>query len=286
LNINAYWKDFLIQTSVQIIFDENSIKLDKKLYQFTVEKNLLQENFSLEKFHIENSFLKIVPTPLTRNNCQENFYIKQNELFFKTYPILSDLCFFELQLTNNITVYSSQVQVSFSDSQLKPKFSSKIYQFYVYHQENVLRVFTKSSNSIEYQLENNPYGLIINQTNGVVTFKYGLDLIKDINRIQLKVYAVDQTNYFNDSALIDIYFKQKQQFEIPRNYSQISACSNVPIVLSDQSLPGKWNADEKHCVALEYISYVRKGFENSAESLTILERSAHFGYVLPLIKSK
>ena len=37
----------------------------------------------------------------------------------------------------------------------------------------------------------------------------------------------------------DITFNGKKQFEIPTNYSEISLCPNIPISLSDQSLPGK-----------------------------------------------
>ena len=241
LNINAYWKNFILQTSIQIMFVERIRTLDKKSYEFTLDKDSLKENFLIEKFPAENLTLKIVATPLTRNDCIENFDIKMNELVFRNYPILSDLCFFELQLTDNISVSSSQVKISFIDSNFQPKFSSNIYYFYVNQKDNLLRVFAKCSNGIQYKVQNNSYGLIMNQTDGVLRFKYGLDLIKNIDRIQLDVYAIDEKTNLNDTAVIDISFDERKQFEVPRKFSEVSLCRNLPISLSDQSLPGKRN---------------------------------------------
>jgi len=237
LNINAYWKKFIIQTSIQIMFIEKFIKLDKNFYQFTIEKSLLKDNLFIEQFNINNSILNIISTPLTRNDCQENFYIKQNQLIFKHFPILSDLCFFEIQLiNNNITYSSSQIQISFINSTNKPIFSSNIYQFYFNNKINLFRVFALSSNSIRYQLETNSYGLVINQTNGIITFNYQFYLIENI---QLNVYAIDEKTNLNDTALIQISINGKNPFEIPTNYTEISLCPNIPILLYDQSLPGK-----------------------------------------------
>jgi hypothetical protein len=244
LNINAYWKNFIIQTSIEIMFGENYRKLDKNFYEFTLDKDRIKENFFIEKFSIENVTLRIVSTPLTRNDCNENFDIKTNELVFKNYPILSDLCFFEIQVIDNVSISSSQVKISFMESNFKPEFSSNVYSFYVNHKENLLRVFAKGSNPIQYNIQENPYGLIINQTDGVLRFKYGLDLIKYIDRIQLSVYAIDEQTNSNDTATIDIAFNERKQFELPRNYSQVSLCQNLPISLSDQSLPGKEIVDK------------------------------------------
>jgi hypothetical protein len=226
------------------MFGENYRKLDKNFYEFTLDKDRIKENFFIEKFSIENVTLRIVSTPLTRNDCNENFDIKTNELVFKNYPILSDLCFFEIQVIDNVSISSSQVKISFMESNFKPKFSSNVYSFYVNHKENLLRVFAKGSNPIQYNIQENPYGLIINQTDGVLRFKYGLDLIKYIDRIQLSVYAIDEQTNSNDTATIDIAFNERKQFELPRNYSQVSLCQNLPISLSDQSLPGKEIVDK------------------------------------------
>ncbi|CAF4278445.1 unnamed protein product, partial [Rotaria sordida] len=76
---------------------------------------------------------------------------------------------------------------------------------------------------------------------GSITFKYGLILMKNIDYIQLNVYAIDNKTLLNDTALIHISFNEQEQFEIPIDYLQISLCPNVPILLSDQSLPGKEN---------------------------------------------
>jgi len=233
-NIYGYWKNFTCQTSIQIIFVEKIIKLNKKFYEFSIEKYLLKENDFIEKFNIKNSLLKIFSTPLTINNCIENFYLKYNELYFKNYPILSNICFFELQLSNEINIYSSQIKISFIDSDLKPKFSSKIFYFYT----NYIRIFAKSSNTIRYKLQTNPYGLIINQTNGILS----LHRINNLDQIQLEVYAIDEKTNFNDTALINIIFNKKKQFEISK---EIPLCPNTPISISDQSLPGKKNESEQ-----------------------------------------
>ncbi|CAF3595684.1 unnamed protein product [Adineta steineri] len=243
LNVNAYWKNFIIQTSIQINFVEKFIHLEKKSYEFQLEKNLLKKDFFIEKFSIKNNFrLKISSTPLTRNDCHENFYIKSNELIFSNFPILSDICFFELHLTDNISISTSQVKILFMDSNIQPKFSSKIYYFYIKNNDdytkNIFRVFANSSNSIRYKLDNNSYGLFINSNDGILKFQYNLDFMKNIDRIYLNVYAIDEKNNVNDTALIDISFNESKQFELPKNYSQIELCPNIPILLSDQSLPG------------------------------------------------
>ncbi|CAF3290402.1 unnamed protein product [Rotaria socialis] len=238
LTINAYWKNFIIQTSIEVQIVENLIKLNKNYYEFSLDKSFLNENFLIETFPINNLTLKIVSTPLTRFNCIENFYIRQNQIFFKNYPIVSDLCFFELQLTDNVSIHSSQVKVSFIDNFLKPKFSSSIYSFHANNRENLFRVFASNANKVQYQLQNNSYGLMINQTYGSLTFKYGLDFIKDMNQIELDVYAYDEKTLLNDTAVIKISLNDEQKFVAPNDYSQISLCPNEPVLVSDQSLPG------------------------------------------------
>ena len=242
LNINAYWNNFLIQTSIQInLIQQNFIEFNKNYYEFMIEKKNLKENFLIHRFNMNNSkIINLISTPLTRNNCSKNFYLKYNELLFNIYPILSKLCFFELQFINNNKIFtSSQIKILFQDLNLKPKFSSNIYYFYVYNQTDIFRIFATSINSVHYQLENNSYGIIINKTNGRIMFKYDFNLIQYINQIQLTVYAFDDKTMLNDTAFIYIIFNESQQFEIPKNHTNISLCPNVPILLSDQSLPGK-----------------------------------------------
>lgn len=236
LNINAYWKNFIIQTSIKINFVEKLIKLDKKFYQYTIEKSLLKDNYFLEKFPIDSLLLSIHSTPLTKNDCQENFYLQQNQLLFKAQPILLDLCFFELQLTDNISYFSSQIQVSFIDSFIQPKFSSKNYFFIFNNQQNLFRVFAISSNSIRYQLQTNSYGLVINQADGIITLRYNFYLKENI---KLDVYAIDEKTNLNDTATIEISVNQMKQFQMPQNVSDITECPNKPVLLNDQSLPGK-----------------------------------------------
>ncbi|UJR27505.1 hypothetical protein I4U23_008789 [Adineta vaga] len=240
LTINAYWKNFIIQTSIQINFVEKIFHLENKSYEFRLEKSILKENDSIEKFQIKNLTLRILPTSLTQNNCHENFYIKFNELFFKRFPILSDLCFFELHLTDHISTSSSQVKILFTNSTNQPQFSSSIYHFYVYNHNSTdqFRVFAQSLNSIQYKLQNNPYGLMINQTNGILQFMYQSKLIENISRIHLNIYAIDETTNVNSTAIIEISFNERKQFDMPKNHSQIDICPNLPIVLSDRSLPG------------------------------------------------
>jgi hypothetical protein len=202
------------------------MKLTSKFYEFLIEKNQLKNNDLIQKFEIKNSLLKILPTPLTINNCIRNFYLKYNQLYFDNHPILSNLCFFELQISNEESISSSQVKISFIDSDFKPIFSSNIYYLYTNH----LRVFAKSSNPIRYRLQTNPYGLVINQTNGIVSLKNNLD------QIQLFVYAIDDKTGLNDTALIKIISNRKKEFQLPR---EIPLCSHSLISISDQILPGE-----------------------------------------------
>ena len=253
LHINAYWKNFIIQTSIQIQFVEKFIGLEKKFYQFSVEKSTLKENFFIEKFPIDDLTWKILPTPLTREDCHENFYLTENQLLFKSFPIKSDLCFFELQFTDNITFSSSQIQITFINSNIKPKFSSSIYHFYSNNQQKFFRIFANGTNSIQYRLENNSYGLFLNQTNGILTWKYDFNLQE---KIQLIVHAIDEKTNLYDTALIEIVSNGKQPFEMPSNSYDVSVCPNVPIVVSDQSLPGK-------CRRLEMNEREKKRTEHS-----------------------
>ncbi|CAF1436676.1 unnamed protein product, partial [Adineta ricciae] len=237
LTVNAYWKNFVIQTSVQINFVERTFHLEKKSYDFQLDKQVLKENIPIETFPIDKLTLKILPTSLTQNHCHENFYIQSNELFFKTFPILSDLCFFELHLTDQISVSSSQVKVLFGNFTQAPTFSSDVYRFYVYdhHYDDVFRVFAQSFNSIRYQLQRNSYGLFINQTNGMLRFIYHSKSIEDLDKIELNVYAMDDKTNANSTASIEILFNVREQFQIP---TEINSCPNQVIQLSDRSLPG------------------------------------------------
>lgn len=249
-NIYGYWKNLTCQTSIQIKYVEKIVKLNKEFYEFSIEKNLLKSNYFIEKFDNKNSSLKILSTPLTMNNCIDNFYIKSNELYFKNFPISSDLCFFELQLLNEKSFSSSQIKILFTDTNFQPKFSSKIFYFYT----NYIRVFAQSLNTIQYKLQTNSYGLIINQTNGIISFKSNLNRIKNLDQIQLFVYAIDEKTNFNDTALINIIFNKKKSFERPK---EISLCSKTSISISDQSLPGKRNDLEALCIELNQKDLLR-----------------------------
>ncbi|CAF1545949.1 unnamed protein product [Rotaria magnacalcarata] len=232
-NIYGYWKNYTCQTSIQIRMATKNFSLNKKSYEFSMEKTILKENSFIEKFDTKkNSTLIINSTPLTRSSCIENFYIKQNKLFFKNFPILSDLCFFEIQLIYENSISSSQIKASFIDSNIKPKFSSNIYYFHT----NNIRVFATSFNEIRYRLQTNPFGFIIDPTNGILSFKYDFNRMKTFHSIQLFVYAIDEKTLLNDTAIVHIIFnKANQQFSIPR---EIPSCQNTSILISDQTLPG------------------------------------------------
>ncbi|CAF1202193.1 unnamed protein product, partial [Adineta steineri] len=230
-NINGYWKNVTCQTTIQILYGEKHLKLNKNFYEFYLEIEILKENFFIEKFEFKNVSLKIRSTPLTIQNCTENFYINEKKLYFNNYPILSNLCFFELQFINEKITTTSQIKIHFIQSDFKPKFSSNIYYFYTKN----IQVFAKSSNTIRYKLQTNSYGLIINQTTGILSFKYTSYRINSIDQIQLLVYAIDEKTYLNDTALINIILNKRKQFAIP---SAIALCSNRTISISDQSLPG------------------------------------------------
>ena len=236
LNINAYWKNFILQTAVRVQFVENISQLEKKFYSIFIDKSTLKEHFLLEEFPSKNLTLQIRSTPLTKNDCHDNFYIQQDKLFFRTWPILSDLCFFQLQLTDNISSSASQVQISFGYSNLPPKFSSGIYHFHLNDHQNSFRVFANGSNPIRYQLQNNSDGFFIHQTDGIITYKYG---VYDREDLQLAVFAIDDRLNVNDTALIEIVFNGKRSWQMPGNDSAIPRCPNRPMMLSDQSLPGK-----------------------------------------------
>ena len=241
LNINAYWKNFILQTAIRIQFVENIIQLEKKFYQFSLEKSTLKENFLVEEFPSKNFNLQIRSTPLTRNDCHENFDIEQEKLFFRTFPIRSDLCFFQLQLTDNITSSASQMQIAFVHSNLPPKFSSSVYQFHLHdRRQNSFRIFANGSNPIRYQLEKNSHGFFLNQTDGVLTYQYDFHAKENL---QLKVYAIDDKLNVNDTAVIEITFNGQRSWQMPSNDSAIPSCPNRPMILSDQSLPGKWKTD-------------------------------------------
>ncbi|CAF5191998.1 unnamed protein product, partial [Rotaria magnacalcarata] len=142
------------------------------------------------------------------------------------------LCFFEIQLIYENSISSSQIKVSFIDSNIKPKFSSNIYYFHT----NNIRVFATSFNEIRYRLQTNPYGFIIDPTNGILSFKYDFNRMKTFHSIQLFVYAIDEKTLLNDTAIVHIIFnKANQQFSIPR---EIPSCQNTSILISDQTLPG------------------------------------------------
>lgn len=236
LNINAYWKNFILQTAVRIQFVQTIIQLEKKSYQIFIDKSTLNEHLFLEEFLPKNYTLEIRSTPLTKNDCQDNFYIQHGKLFFKTFPILSDLCFFQIQFTDNISSSASQVQISFGYSNLPPKFSSNVYQFHLNDHHNSFRVFANGSNPIRYQLQNYSYGFFIHPIDGILTYKYGL---YDKDHLQLTVFAIDSKLNVNDTALIEIVRNGKRSWQMPENDSAIPSCPNRPMMLSDQSFPGK-----------------------------------------------
>jgi hypothetical protein len=213
----------IVYTKILLVFPN-----PPNFYEIHLEKNLLEENYCIHKFDTKNSSFKILPTSLTESSCTQNFYLKQNELYFNNYPILSNLCIFQIQLSSEKIF----MKILFINSDLKPKFSSNIYHFYT----NNIRVFAKSLNPIRYKLQTNPYGLIIHQADGILSFKYGLERINNFDHIQLFVYAIDEKTYLNNTATINIILNKKKQLEIPK---EILLCSNTPISISDQSLPGK-----------------------------------------------
>ncbi|CAF0721029.1 unnamed protein product [Adineta ricciae] len=230
-DINGYWKNFTCQTTIQIIFIEKNMKLNKKSYEYQLETESLRNTHLIENFSDTNCSVKILPTPLTINNCTNNFYLNQQQLYFSTRPILSSICFFELHFTNEKLTFTSQMKISFLPPVTKPKFSSSVYYFY---NRNV-QVFAKNSNTIRYKLQANPFGLLINQTTGVISFKYASNKLDEINYIQLTVYAIDEKTNLNDTAIVHIILNRRAALEIP---DHIPACSNASILISDQSLAG------------------------------------------------
>ncbi|UJR21665.1 hypothetical protein I4U23_024742 [Adineta vaga] len=230
-DINGYWKNFTCQTTIQIIFIDKNILLNRKSYEYQFETSTLKPNYLIETFSRRNFSMKILSTPLTINNCTENFYLNQNQLYFNTQPILSNLCFFELEFIDEKMISISQMKISFLPSDIKPIFSSNVYYFYTKN----IQVFAESSNTIRYKLQTNSFGLLINQTTGIISFKYTSNKLKNIVHIQLFVYAIDEKTFLNDTAVIHIIFKRRKDFEIP---TKIPLCSNISISISDQSLSG------------------------------------------------
>ena len=245
LIIHATWKNFTLQTSVDVLVVEKSFSREKTSYEFNLEKNLLKENFSIEQFPASNGTRTILATPLTRNKCIENFYLHQHELVFRNYPILADVCLFEMQLTDNVSTYSSQIQIAFTDTSLKPKFSARTYQFNGRQADNAFRVFARSAHPIQYQLQDNPYGLTVNQTSGSLSFRYDRDRMNLVDRIQLQVHAVDQKTNMNESAMVEWLFDEQQQLNVPENSSALPSCSGVSMALPEHSLPGKIGRTER-----------------------------------------
>ena len=222
VNVTGFWKNWTCQSSIRLTIDEKIMRLNKKFYEFLIEN---KSPSLIKKFDIKNSSLKLISTPLTFNNCSQNFYIKHNELYIDNTTIRSKICFFELELSNGRSLSTSQVKVLFADFDSKPTFSSKFYSF----SSNDIRVFAKSQNSIRYKLESNPYDFFINQTSGRIYSNYNMNKFE---QIQLYVYAIDDKTNLNDTATISISFNRKKSFEIPE---RIPSCSNRSRLISDES---------------------------------------------------
>ena len=236
LNINAYWKNFILQTTVQIQLVDKIIELEQIIDEIHLEKTDVQSNLFIRKLPIDPSLnSKVISTPLTRNDCEENFYLKDSDLFFGNLPIRSDLCFFEIQLTDQISTQSMPMKISFTNSTMKPKFSSKIYEFNPNNIDNLFRVFAQGSNRIRYELQTNSFGLTINQFDGSLHFQSKIPLTESF---QLNIYAIDEKTSLNDTALVRFEINGQTNFQLPEQSSDVPFCSNKPIQLSDQSLPG------------------------------------------------
>ena len=232
LDIYGYWKNFTCRTLIRVAFAEQLVRIKKKFYEFSIDKRHLKENYSIDQFYIKNSRLKILPTPLTNNDCIRNFDLKDNQLYFRNYPILSDLCFFELELTHERSIFTSLIQISLIDVDLKPIFSSAIYHFH----HSPLRVFAQSTNKIRYKLSTNPYGLIINQTTGMISQVNSFTGRENLRQAELLVHAIDDQTNLNDTALIRIIPNEKKVWKVPLD---IALCPNARMAISERSLPGK-----------------------------------------------
>ena len=239
LNIYGYWKHYSLQSSLRIVVVAHSIGFDRSLYDFRLDPVLLKPQDAIKTFLMPNVTLKILSTPLTRNDCIRNFYIRQNLLVFHQHPIRSQLCLFEVQAANQNSIATSQIKVSFIHSLGKPRFSSDLYYFYPQSKTSTFRVFAKSSYALRYSLEANLYGLNIHSTTGVLSFDGDFDTVNQVASVQLTVYARDVDTKGNASAKVRISFRRQQLFEVPRNRSTISICSNRSLVVVDDSLPGK-----------------------------------------------
>lgn len=232
LNITGHWKNFTCHSSIRVAFVERSMKIKKKFYEFSIDKRRLKENYLIDQFYIKNARLKILPTPLTNNDCISNYVLRDNQLYFGNYPILSDICFYELELTHERNIFTSLIQIALIDVDLKPIFSSRVYHFH----HHPLRIFAQSTNKIRYRLSTNPYGLIINQTTGLISLANSLAGRKNLRRAELLVYAIDDQTNLNDTALIRIIVNEKKIWQVPLD---IPWCPNTPMTISERSLPGK-----------------------------------------------
>ena len=238
LNINGFWMNATVQTSVDIRVLDHVVPLPNKTYQFTLDTNDLRDRSPLHKFLVENLTMTIVSTPLTRNDCTRNFGLEHEQLFFRSLPILSHICFFEMQFSDGVSIRSSPVQVTFLISYSTPNFSSPVYRFNLQQKENLFRVFAQTTNPVHYQLQSNPYGLIINQTTGTITWRSRPDFIQPFDQVELTVNAIDEKTLSNQSASIEFSWNDRKHLTIPTNHSDVAPCRNLPVSLSDQSLPG------------------------------------------------
>ena len=239
LNINGFWRNATVQTSVEIRVLDNVVTLPNKTYRFNLDTNDLRDRSPIHKFLVEKMTMTIVSTPLTRNDCTRNFLVEDDQLFFRSNPIVSDICFFEIQFSDSVSIQSSQIHVAFLPSYSTPNFSSNVYRFNLQQKENLFRVFARTSNRVLYQLQSNPYGLIINQTTGTITWRYHSDFIEPFDRVQLTVDAIDEKTLSNQSASIEFSWNDRKHLKVPSSPADIPLCRNQPTALSDQSLPGK-----------------------------------------------
>ena len=239
LNIYGYWKHFSLQSSLRIVLVDHAISFERSLYDFRLDSAVLKPQDVIKTFTLPNATLKILSTPLTRNDCIRNFYIKQNALVFHHYPIRSHLCLFEIQAANQNSIATSQIKVSLIQSRGIPRFSSNRYYFYPRNTRNVFRVFARSSHSLRYSLQVNPYGLNIHSTTGILPFDGDFDTVNRVASLQLTVHARDVETHENASATVHISFPRRRSLDVPRNWLALPTCSNRSLVISDDSLPGR-----------------------------------------------
>ena len=235
LTVVAHWNSIRLQSALRIQLTDQVSPFDRDSYEWTIDVNSLQPNDLISNFSISNATLSIVPTPLTRKNCVNNFHLKQQQLFFSNYPILANRCLFELRSTHGHVLFSSQVTVRFVDALARPVLSSNVYHFYASNHHRHFRVFARSDNAIRYRLPADAHGLQINTTTGELTLRDSLDAP---DRIQSTVDAFDEQTHQKNTALIQVSFHRRRPFDPPTDPSSIPACPSAPKLLSEKSTLG------------------------------------------------